>query len=230
MRIDVKANIEQKIKLFFFYTSLVSRYAEGTDNKLKEDYQLLLKWIISDQVPSIVSDGILWNTSKYITITKKSAFGKAVLCLINAQKPRDFYENKMVGIGENVETSQIHHIFPEAQYKGMAGESINSIFNYTFLTGEANNFINNKETGKYISEILQIRGISEETFKDMLSKHIIDEECYKYICSENYEQFLEKRADCIRKKFAGMGIRIQNVSKEQIDEAVDDEDLTSDTE
>lgn len=53
---------------------------------------------------------------------------------------------------------------------------------------------------------------------------------YKYFCSEEYEQFLEKRAECIRKKFVGMGIHIQNVSKEQIDEAVDDEDLTSDTE
>ena len=230
LRIDVKANIEQKIKLFFFYTALVSRYTEGTDNKLKEDYQLLLKWIISDQEPSGVSDGILWNTRKYITITKKSAFGKAVLCLINAQKPSDFYENKIVGVGENIETSQIHHIFPEAKYKGVAGESINSIFNYTFLTSEANNFISNKDTRKYISEILQTRCISEKTFKDVLHKHIIDEECYKYFCSEEYEQFLEKRAECIRKKFVGMGIHIQNVSKEQIDEAVDDEDLTSDTE
>ena len=80
----------------------------------------------------MVSQGILWNTNKYIGSTKKSAFGKAVLCLINSQNPRDFYENKNVGVGENTVSSQIHHIFPEAEYKLRVGESINSVFNYTF--------------------------------------------------------------------------------------------------
>lgn len=230
LRIDAKANIEQKIKVFFYYMALTSRYAEGTDNKLKEDYQLVLRWITSDQVPAIISEGILWNTSKYIGITKQSAFGKAVLCLINAQNPRDFYEDKSVGIGENAVSSQIHHIFPEAEYKSRVGECIDSVFNYTFLTNEANNFISDKLTHKYMDEIMTLRGISNETFKGILSRHIIDEECYAYMYQENYKQFLEQRVECVKNKFIEIGLKIQNVAKEQIDEAVDDEDLTSDTE
>lgn len=227
LRVDARAKIEQKIKEFFYYSAITSRYSEGTDNKLKEDYYYVLKWLVSEQVPAMVSQGILWNTNKYIGVTKKSAFGKAVLCLINSQNPRDFYENKNVGVGENTVSSQIHHIFPEAEYKLRVGESINSVFNYTFLTNEANNFISDKATDNYLNEIISMRQISTTTLKEILSKHIIDEECYDYMKQERYEEFLKQRAECVRKKLIQIGIKIQNVAKEQIDEEIDDEDLTS---
>ena len=200
LRVDARAKIEQKIKEFFYYSAITSRYSEGTDNKLKEDYYYVLKWLVSEQVPAMVSQGILWNTNKYIGSTKKSAFGKAVLCLINSQNPRDFYENKNVGVGENTVSSQIHHIFPEAEYKLRVGESINSVFNYTFLTNEANNFISDKATDNYLNEIISMRQISTTTLKEILSKHIIDEECYDYMKQERYEEFLKQRAECVRKK------------------------------
>ncbi|MCH5268308.1 MAG: DUF262 domain-containing protein [Lachnospiraceae bacterium] len=230
LKIDAKTSISQKIKEFFFCTALTSRYTEGTDNKLKEDYQILLKWITGNQVPTIVSNGILWNTSKYIGTTKQSAFGKAVLCLINAQNPNDFYEDKNVGIGENTVSSQIHHIFPEAEYKQKEGENINSVFNYTFLTNEANNFISDKATYKYVDEIMKLRGISKETFKEILSRHVIDEDSFNYIYQEDFSKFLEQRAECVKNKFADIGIIIHDVAKEQIDEQVDDEDLVDDIE
>lgn len=230
LRIDAKASIAQKIKHFFFYTALTSRYTEGTDNKLREDYQIVLRWITSNQVPSLVSNGILWNTSKYISSTKKSAFGKAVLCLINAQNPRDFYEDKNVGIGENTVSSQIHHIFPEAEYKQKKGENINSVFNHTFLTNEANNFISDKLTYRYVDEIMDLRGISKESFEEILYKHIIDSSSFEYMYKEDFDNFLLQRAECIKNKFIEIGIKIHDVAKEQIDEQVDDEDLVNEIE
>lgn len=134
---------------------------------------------------------------------------------------------KNVGVGENTVSSQIHHIFPEAEYKLRVGESINSVFNYTFLTNEANNFISDKATDNYLNEIISMRQISTTTLKEILSKHIIDEECYDYMKQERYEEFLKQRAECVRKKLIQIGIKIQNVAKEQIDEEIDDEDLIS---
>lgn len=230
MKPDVKSRIAQKIKVYFFYTALASRYTEGTDNKLKEDYQMVLNWITSDTPPSIISNEILWNTSKYIETLKNSAFGKAILCLINGQKPRDFYSGEVVGFGELVVPSQIHHIFPEARYKNKEGKLVNSVFNYTFLTNRTNNFISDSETTGYIDGIIKESGITEDYLKEILSKHLIDEQCYKYICEENYQSFLEQRAECIKNKFIEIGIKIQDVEKNKIDEEVDDEDLTSDTE
>lgn len=230
LKIDVKASIAQKIKEFFFYTALTSRYTEGTDTKLKEDYQIILRWITGDQVPAIVSNGVMWNTSKYIGTTKNSAFGKAILCLINSQNPRDFYEDKNVGFGENTVSSQIHHIFPEAGYQNQDGEIINSVFNFTFLTNEANNFISDKLTYKYMDEIMERRGISEETFKGILSNHIIGEDSYNYLYQEKLKEFLAQRAEAIKNKFIEIGLTVHDVAKEQIDEQVDDEDLVSDIE
>lgn len=230
MKLDVKASIDKKIKVYFFCTALASRYTEGTDNKLKDDYQTVLNWIISDKTPSIISNGILWNTSKYIETVKNSAFGKAVLCLINGQNPCDFYKDDIVGIGERVVSSQMHHIFPEAKYKSKVEKNINSVFNYTFLTNETNNFISDKATSEYMKNIIEDRRIDEKIFKKILSKHLIDEQCYEYICKQNYQSFLEQRADCIKNNLKQIGIKIQDVEKNEIDEEVDDEDLTSDTE
>jgi hypothetical protein len=230
LKIDVKTSINQKLKEFFYYTALTSRYTEGTDNKLKEDYQLVLTWITSNQIPRIVSDGVLWNTSKYIGSTKQSAFGKAILCLINAQNPRDFYEEKIVGIGENSVSSQIHHIFPEATYKMNVVNNINSVFNQTFLTSDSNNFISDKRTSEYVEEIINKRDIPEEVFERELEKHIIDKDCFGFMIQENFDKFLEQRAECVKNKLIEIGIKVHDVAKEQIDAQVDDEDLTSDTE
>lgn len=225
LQVTARANISQKMKVFFYCSALTSRYTEGTDNKLREDYQNLLTWISGGSVPPIVVNGVMWNTSKYLGTTKQSAFGKAILCLINSNKPRDFYEEKAVGFSENSVSSQIHHIFPEAEYKENA-EEINSIFNYTYLTSEANNFISDKPTKKYIDEILSLKGVSIDTFKASLENHVIDSICFEAFYSENYKLFIEERANLMKEKFREIGIEIHDVEKEQIDEQVDDEDLT----
>ncbi|MCR5609538.1 MAG: hypothetical protein K6G26_10790, partial [Lachnospiraceae bacterium] len=115
LQMTARSNISQKMKVFFYCSALTSRYTEGTDNKIREDYQNLLTWISGGSEPAIIRNGVMWNTNKYLATTKQSAFGKAVLCLINSYKPKDFYEEKNVGVGENTVSSQVDHIFPEAE-------------------------------------------------------------------------------------------------------------------
>lgn len=229
-KVDIKSNIAQKLKEFFYFTALTSRYTEGTDNKLKDDYKTLLNWITSKKVPEMVKNGIMWNTNKYLGTTKQSAFGKAVLCLINSQHPKDFYENKLVGVGEYVENSQLHHIFPEAQYKKVVGDNIGSVFNFTFITNEANNFISNKKTKEYVDEIIVNRGVSKDSIKSNLLQHMIQNDCFEALYNEDYIGFISSRAEFIKSKFQEMGLVIADVKKEEIDEQVDDEDLVSDVE
>ena len=142
LQIQARASIEQKLKLFFYTSALSQRYTEGTDNKLKEDCQAILIWLSGGAEPSTISNGVMWNTSKYLKVGQTNAIGRAILCLINSQKPKDFYDDSTVGYGDGTADSQIHHIFPEAEYKDSV-DNINSIFNFTFLTKEANNFISN---------------------------------------------------------------------------------------
>lgn len=229
-KVFIKSNIEQKLKEFFFFTALSSRYTEGTDNKLKEDYNTILNWITSDTMPSSLESGIMWNTNKYITTTKQSAFGKSILCLVNSQHPKDFYENKIVGVGENLDNSQLHHIFPEAKYKKVVGENIGSVFNFTFITNEANNFISNKATKEYLDEIISNRGISLYAVKSDMEKHLINQDCFEALYAEKFDEFLIARAEAVKSKIKEIGIIITDVKKEEIDEQVDEEDLISDAE
>lgn len=224
LQIQARASIEQKLKLFFYTSALSQRYTEGTDNKLKEDCQAILIWLSGGAEPSTITNGVMWNTSKYLKVGQTNAIGRAILCLINSQKPKDFYDDSTVGYGNGTADSQIHHIFPEAEYKDSV-DNINSIFNFTFLTKEANNFISNKTTKKYLKEILEYRSLTEISFKQILEKHIVDDECYQAMQEEDYNKFLESRAECIKQMFIDMGLNIKFVEKNQIDEELDDEDL-----
>ena len=76
-----------------------------------------------------------------------------------------------------------------------------------------------------MKEILESRSLSELSFKQILEKHIVDDECYQAMQDEDYNKFLELRAECIKQMFIGMGLNIKFVEKNQIDEELDDEDL-----
>ena len=73
--------------------------------------------LIKSDYTSTISNGVMWNTSKYLKVGQTNAIGRAILCLINSQKPKDFYDDSTVGYGDGTADSQIHHIFPEAEYK-----------------------------------------------------------------------------------------------------------------
>lgn len=230
LHITKQSVIREKMRKFFFITAIINRYTEGTDNKTKDDYISLKNWIELDIEPKILKGGILWNTEKYISVTKQSAFGKAVLCLLNKQPITDFYIADMkVGVGNEKEASQLHHIFPERQYGDAFPMFKDSVFNLTFLTASANNFINNKKTTEYISSIMQTRGLSEEGMRDVLKQHFISGETYDYLYNEMFINFLQKRANEIKGKWESMGMIFDDVDKNYIDSKVDDADLTEES-
>ena len=226
MHIVKKSEAREKMRKFFFVSAIINRYTEGTDNKTKDDYMALKNWIELNVEPPIIKIGILWNTEKYITATKQSAFGKAVLCLLNKQQITDFYIADMkVGVGIEKEASQLHHIFPDKQYSKDYSSHINSVFNFTFLTSAANNFINNKKTSEYIPSIIETRNISEQGMKDVLNHHFVSSEGYSFLINEVFISFLKSRANEVKKKWEAMDIVFDDVDKNYIDTKVDDEDL-----
>lgn len=230
LHITKKSETREKMRKFFFVTAIINRYTEGTDNKTKDDYVALKNWIELGVEPNIIKSGILWNTEKYISVTKKSAFGKAVLCLLNKQPITDFYNADIkVGVGVEKEASQVHHIFPEKQYGDSYPSFINSVFNLTFLSAPANNFINNKKTKDYVSSIIQTRNISEDVMREELKQHFITGETYDFFYNEAFPNFLQSRANEIKNKWKSMGIIFDEVDKDYIDSKVDDTDLTEES-
>lgn len=228
MSVPKKAKTEQKIKAFFFTAALTSRYTEGTNAKINEDFKSLNLWISNDQIPAWVTHGVDWNTPKIVENNKNGAFGKAVLCMLNSGNLTDFYTNDKVGIGEHIDSCDLHHIFPKAQYESQYDDKIiNSVFNFTWLTKETNNYIKDKNTNKYLADIMSDSGKSEDQLKALLSGHIVSDEIYEAMKKEDYITFINKRADKIKSLFENAGVTFRDVDADDLEVEDDSDDEES---
>lgn len=63
-----------------------------------------------------------------------------------------------------------------------------------------------------------------------MEKHIVNEECFQIMQEENYNKFLETRAEYVKQMSIDMGLNTKFVEKNQIDEQLDNEDLEADDE
>ena len=224
LNIEKQNAVYNKLKKFFYYTSLSSRYNEGTDNKMKEDFGLLCRWILDGDMPAYMCHGIDWNREKMKVAKKGSAMGKVILCLLNSNIPKDFYNDLKVGIGVDRESSDIHHIFPKAAYSNIDKELLESVFNLTFITSATNKKIKDNSTEKYIQDIMIKMNITELTLKSRFERHFITDEAYHAMLNQDFQRFIDCREERIRKYLesdVGLSINL-------IDNTDSDDDLSMD--
>lgn len=221
-----KSKISDKLKMFFYHTALSSRYNEGSDTKMKEDYSILLKWILNDEEPYYMVNGVDWNVNKVVMAKKGSAFGKIILCLINSQYPNDFYNSKLVGIGSKAKPSDIHHLFPKAKY---SNKMMDSVFNCTFLTPETNKYIKDKSTAHYIKEITNNKPDGERKFTTKLRKHFIDDKAFQFLKNEEFDKFIYAREAFIREYIINViGIKVNIIETNSDDDDSNDDAFLTD--
>ncbi len=229
MSVPAKSSAQNKLKRFFYTVSMATRYTEGTNAKINDDFKALNKWISNDQIPDLVSKGVDWNTEKIVTNNKNGAFGKAVLCLINSQNPKDFYsQSEAVGLGKDINSCELHHIFPKAEYEDKYNELINSVFNYTWLLKETNNYIKDAKTCSYLDGIISETNISEDQLKSVLSDHLITGEVYDKLKAEDYNSFISGRAEGIKNMFDNIGVIFRSVNQDELEVEEDDSEEDED--
>lgn len=224
MDVPAKAKAEQKIKTYFYTVALSTRYTEGTNAKINDDYKSLKRWITSDDTPTMISHGVDWNTEKIVENNKNGAFGKAVLCMLNSNGLKDFYENRNVGVGESIDSCDLHHIFPKARYGECYPALINSVFNFTWLLKDTNIYIQDEKTTDYIVKILTDVGITESQLKHVLLSHYIDDKLYNELKDEKYIDFIDDRAESFKKLFADAGVQFTEVTQDELEVEMDNED------
>ena len=225
MTVPNKAKAEKKIKTYFYTAALSTRYTEGTNAKINEDFKALNQWISNDQIPNIVTHGVDWNTDKIISNNKNGAFGKAVLCMLNSMSPKDFYSTTVdVGIGEHINSCDLHHIFPKATYESLYEDTINSVFNFTWLIKETNIYIQDKTTKNYLNDIMNEVELTEDQLKAVLVNHQIDDELYALMKEEKFTDFLTKRANAFKKLFKNADVNFRDVNADDIEVEEDTEE------
>lgn len=225
MNVPAKAKAEQKIKIYFYTVALSTRYTEGTNAKINEDFKGLKQWISSDDKPAMILHGVDWNTEKIVENNKNGAFGKAILCMLNSNGLKDFCNNnRSVGVRENLDSCDLHHIFPKAQYEKSYPKLINSVFNFTWLLKDTNIYIQDKKTTEYLYKIRTDTGMSESQLKTILNSHHIDNALYQTMCSEKYIEFIDGRAGLFKQLFINVGVQFIEVAHDELEVEFDEED------
>jgi hypothetical protein len=182
----------KKISMWFFKSALEMRYTEGTDNKMTADYSMLRDWLSIDTVPKQISNPLFWSQETVANANKNGAFGKAILVALNSGDIEDWYTQDKVGVKAGLSVkSQLHHIFPHGAFLHFG--NINSVFNFTFLTGDSNHFIKDDKPSSYIPRIASNLGITEKDLADKLKAHFIDTSTIAELRKDNFEGFVNSR-------------------------------------
>jgi len=227
LKLPERSDFEQKLKKLFYHASLSLRYTEGTENKIYEDYRSMLNWTDDGSMPNFMKHGIQWNLEKYIgaKATSGGALVKTILCIMNANTPKDFYTDQNVGVGLGIVSCDKHHIFPKAAYPS-AGSLIDSVFNITFLTSESNNHIKDKKTAVYFRDLLSDLKVDEETGKSKFKGHFIKDATFDAFMGEKIKDFITHRATEIRNYLeTDIGLKIVEVNEDSMDDGIINEDL-----
>lgn len=227
MTYNNKTRVHEKVRKYFFHSALALRYGDGAMSKTKEDAESLSHWLTNDKnVPNFMQENAPWYAKDLLSlgVESKGARINMIRCLMNIRNPEDFLE--AVPIANLYKKTDMHHIFPSGCYKNPSnkGYKIDSIFNKTYILSKTNIGISDDHTYEYVQRIIKIRDGNEEVVKSTFSKHYINEKGFKFLIEENFDGFVESRAEemynYLKKE---IGINIDIVTK-----LTDEEQILSD--
>jgi hypothetical protein len=201
-----KANFKDNLKKWYWSAVFSEDYSGSSDSVMAKDFRDWKEWIHNKkQVERInrINDQLI-NEMDLNSFKKGSSRYNAILCLLAINGVKDFFKGRIVGIGDfTKEKINDHHIFPK-QAKGLNPEKCSkfkehqdSIVNRTLLWDETNGDIKAKRPSQYIKELIDKHG-SETKVKSILLNHLIDDVCYEYLKTDDFNKFLIERGRTIK--------------------------------
>ena len=193
---------------FFWRISLSGRYSSAVESKLAQDVKRIDK-ILNDEIPEYS-----WPIDSSADFIKRNgrfsvgrSYIKAILCIYAYQGPKSFDNNAHVNISNSwlkqTNSKNYHHFFPKAYLKrsGVDDEEINHVLNITIV----DDYLNKREIkadppSKYMDKFRKRNSQISETMKT----HLIGDLDDFGIWTNNYERFLDRRADMLSKEIGKM--------------------------
>lgn len=191
---------------FFWRCSLGGRYSSSVESKLAQDLKridLILDgkspeydWPVNTS-PQFLIDNGWFNAGR--------SFVKAVLCLYAYHEPKSFNDNAFVNIQNNwlkqSNSKNYHHFFPRAYLlrRGVEEARINNVLNITIVDDHLNKRkIRARAPSDYMTEFKDANDRLGATMKT----HLINDLETFGVCSDDYDSFLQKRAEAISAELA----------------------------
>lgn len=187
---------------FFWRMALSYRYTSATESKLAQDIKRIDQ-IIANKRPEYKEIQVYLDSPKSLIDTNFSAgnsYCKAVMCLLAAQKPKDFHDGADV-IMDNAwlkiaSSKNYHHFFPKAFLKKGKIPNENSLMNITLVSDKLNKRkIRSRAPSNYLAEFKK----ENSDFAATMKTHFIDagNPC---LSIDDYDDFLGMRAKAIFKE------------------------------
>ena len=188
----LQQNIE-KLSQWYWCGVMGEQYGSANEGRFALDITGIFSWINGGELPDTVVRGNFQITRLLSLQTRNSAAYKGIMALIMKGSPLDFMtHNKMDVAAYLKESTDIHHIFPQAycEQMGYARQKWNSVINKTPMYASTNRSIGGRAPHEYVQTMYN-KGLSEQQVKEAISSHQIN---YDLLCSDNFDEFILDRA------------------------------------
>lgn len=216
---------------FFWRCALGGRYSVSFESRVTSDLTKIDKILKGKapvyEWPTRIDPEFLLANGRF---APSRSFVKAILCIYASFQPRSFDNNGIVAIANDTlkraNSRNYHHFFPRAYLKkiGVSDARANNVFNITMIDAHLNkNQIRARPPLKYMEEFEK----SNPDMSQTLKSHLMPASFWADIQNEDYEHFLEGRAERISKELK------KRVIPQAIDtqtQLVDEDDLSGDDE
>lgn len=218
-------DVQRYLEDFFWRVSLSGRYSSAVESKLAQDIKRIDKilkgelpaydWPI-DISPKFIKDNGLFSAGR--------SYIKAILCVFAYHQPRSFDNDGVVNVSNDwlkqANSKNYHHFFPKSYLEklGKDWKKINNILNITIV----DDFLNKRAIradppSQYMKKFQKTNPKLAETMKT----HLINDLDAFGVWSNDYETFLDKRAEAISREVDKRIIE-QDIDKKQQADLVED--------
>jgi hypothetical protein len=175
------------------------RYEAAANTRAEKDVNDMRIWFEQGVIPETIEQFRFDRELLREVSSQSASIYKGVICLVlgAGMGARDFHRDCLIN-QEMVSSGEVddHHIFPSdflKNQKGIEKKSLRDcVLNRTLINRTTNRMISNKAPSTYLVELNQIRNADE-----ILSSHLIPSGQGSPLMTDNYEEFLNQRADLI---------------------------------
>ena len=195
---------KELLKKWFWFVGLSRGYDSAVEGRIEKDLKEFDK-ILNGKEP-LFSYSISWDKLKESIMNEKfslnSAFCKTILSLYSYNNPLNFSDSESVQFSSysSLNKKNLHHVFPRKYIKDNLPhlkEYTHKVVNLCFIPADQNIEISADPPKEYFDRFK----IINKKFNESLESHFITDLKDFGIEENDFEKFLEKRANIIKKTF-----------------------------
>jgi len=211
-RLARNAAAREKLRLWFWRTSLAEDYGSSPESKLAKDTEEVSRWLAGGAEPDRLHL-LKFNPDRLESLKWRiSAAYRAFAALLLQQGCRDFITGSPADILTfGNDPMDVHHVFPRAWClkAGIPESRFDSIINKTPLTAASNREIGGVAPSDYLSVIERKYGLTPDQLDSILHTHLINP---LFLRTNNFEEFYADR----KRRLAGLAAHVTGLSVETV--------------